>query len=76
MGIKVGNQTLQDLKLGTLDIQKVYLGIYLVWPLESEHSGDNTDDIDLNELILALACFSLGIWVDILPWKDNLPWRD
>ena len=68
MGIKIGNRELKSLKFGRYNVQSVFLGEYLVWPIETP------EDISMEDLILALSCYSLGKWVDELPWKDTLPW--
>lgn len=68
MGLTVGKYEIQAIKAGNINVEAVYLGTELIWPV--------TSSINLEELILALSCYSFGHWEDILPWLDTLFWRD
>lgn len=70
MGLALGNYNVQSIKLGEIDVNKVFLGAYLVWPPEIPN------DINIDELIQVLSCYSFGHWEDILPWNDNIAWVD
>lgn len=70
MGLALGNYNVQSIKVGTIDIIKVFLGDFKLWPLEIP------DDINIEELVQVLSSYCFGHWEDILPWNDNNPWID